>query len=165
MGQSIGDFGSLISSAFEITGGSTMASAGVLVTAGTGGLATPVSVPATAAGAAITSHGIGVAGTSIYNLTSPKPGSRGGPGAGKSFPQSVKDQARSESGNKCVFCGKSTTRESGPTQSNIDHSIPKSQGGNNTIQNAQNTCRTCNLQKGAQTSMQFIKNVFSKLLK
>lgn len=87
----------------------------------------------------------------------PKPGSVGGPGAGKRFPESVKDAERDQSGNKCVFCGEETTREPGPNQSNIDHAQPKSRGGNNTPDNAQNTCRTCNLDKGAKTTEEYLR--------
>lgn len=85
----------------------------------------------------------------------PKAGQAGGEGERKSFPQRVKAQARAESENRCVFCNKSTTSEQGPNRSEIDHAIPKSRGGNNTIDNAQNTCRTCNRQKGAQTTEEF----------
>ena len=86
-----------------------------------------------------------------------KAGSAGGDGAGKAFSQKVKNQARQESGDKCVFCGTKTTNKPGPTRSEIDHSIPKSRGGNNTLENAQNTCRTCNRSKGAKTSGEFVK--------
>ena len=85
-----------------------------------------------------------------------KIGSSGGPGAGKRFPDSIKDAARSESGNKCVFCGKETTRTPGPNQSNIDHAQAKARGGNNTIENAQNTCRTCNLDKGTKSTTVYL---------
>ena len=85
-----------------------------------------------------------------------KPGSSNPEGAGKPFNQATKDAARSESGNTCVFCGKSTTSEPGPDQSNIDHAIPKSRGGDNSLDNAQNTCRTCNLQKGTQTTEEYL---------
>ncbi len=84
----------------------------------------------------------------------PKPGSANPNNAGRPFSESTKDKAREESEN-CVFCGKKTTREPGPDQSNIDHSIPKSRGGDNTIDNAQNTCRTCNLDKGTQTTQEY----------
>jgi RHS repeat-associated protein len=86
----------------------------------------------------------------------PKAGSAGGEGAKKAFSNKVKDQARKESNDTCVFCGTKTTREPGPTRSEIDHSIPKSKGGNNTIENAQNTCRTCNRSKGAKTTDEFL---------
>jgi len=86
----------------------------------------------------------------------PKPGSVGGDGAKKPFSNKVKDQARTESNDTCVFCGTKTTREPGPTRSEIDHAIPKSRGGNNSLENAQNTCRTCNRQKGAKTTEEFL---------
>ena len=86
---------------------------------------------------------------------SPKVGEAGGPGAGKPFPNSVKDAARAESGNTCVFCGQTTQRTAGTAQSNIDHAIPKSRDGNNTLPNAQNTCRTCNLDKGTRTTREY----------
>ncbi len=93
--------------------------------------------------------------TVTVQRVAPKVGEAGGPGAGKAFPTSVKDAARAESSSTCVFCGQSTVRTPGPTQSNIDHAIPKSRGGNNTLPNAQNTCRTCNLDKGARTTQEF----------
>jgi 5-methylcytosine-specific restriction endonuclease McrA len=80
----------------------------------------------------------------------------GGPGAGRRFPESVRDAARAES-ETCVFCGVRTTRQPGPTQSNIDHAIPRSRGGSNTLGNAQNTCRTCNLDKGARTTEEYLE--------
>ncbi|MFC1352011.1 MAG: HNH endonuclease [gamma proteobacterium symbiont of Clathrolucina costata] len=64
---------------------------------------------------------------------------------------------REESRDTCVFCGKKTTREPGPNRSEIDHSIPKSRKGNNTIDNAQNTCRTCNRRKGSKTTTEFLR--------
>ena len=85
-----------------------------------------------------------------------KAGSAGGKGTGKGFSNKVKDQAREESNNTCVFCGTKTTRKPGPDRSEIDHSIPKSRDGNNSIENAQNTCRTCNRQKSAKTSQEFM---------
>lgn len=92
----------------------------------------------------------------VTKSVGPKVGSAGGDGAKKAFSTKVKDQARKESNDTCVFCKTKTTREPGPTRSEIDHSIPKSRGGNNTLENAQNTCRTCNRQKGAKTSDEFL---------
>jgi RHS repeat-associated protein len=105
----------------------------------------------TAAGGAIASR--------LYGLLSavssdPKPGVADGPGAGKDFSPSTKADART---GRCVFCGEKTTREPGPNQSNIDHAVPKSRGGNNTLDNAQETCRTCNLKKGKQTTDEFLR--------
>lgn len=91
------------------------------------------------------------------DVPTPKVGSEGGPGAGKQFSQKTKDAARAESNDTCVFCGTETNRTPGATQSNIDHAIPKSRGGNNTLDNAQNTCRTCNQQKGTKTTEEFEK--------
>lgn len=86
-----------------------------------------------------------------------KTGAAGGEGAGKAFSNKIKDQARAESNGSCVFCGTKTTLEPGPTRSEIDHAIPKSRGGNNTLENAQNTCRTCNREKSSKTTNEFRK--------
>jgi len=82
----------------------------------------------------------------------------GGPGAGKAFSEATKNAARAASGDKCVFCGIKTVRSPSPqpNRSNIDHAIPKSRGGNNTLENAQNACQTCNLKKGAKTTEEFL---------
>ena len=108
-----------------------------------------------------TAVGLGAAGVRIRTKTPKttlgkmKVGKEGGPGAGKTFSQKVKNQAKADANNKCVVCDTKTTSEPGPNQSNIDHAIPKSRGGNNTIDNAQNTCRTCNQQKKTRTSEEF----------
>ncbi len=98
--------------------------------------------------------GVGKAGLGAAAKILPKVGSAGGPGAGKAFSMATQDAARAASGNKCVFCGTNTVRSPTPTpnRSNIDHAIPKSRGGNNTSGNAQNTCQSCNLSKGAKTT-------------
>ena len=95
-------------------------------------------------------------GEKVAKKIGPKAGSAGGEGAKKAFSNKVKDQARKESSDTCVFCGNKTTREPGPNRSEIDHAIPKSRGGNNTIENAQNTCRTCNRSKGTKTTEEFL---------
>jgi hypothetical protein len=89
----------------------------------------------------------------------PKPGSAGGPGAGRDFSPRVQEAARAESGSRCVFCGRPTVRSRAPTpnRSNIDHSIPKSRAGNNTLPNAQNTCQSCNLTKGTKTTEEYLR--------
>ena len=87
-----------------------------------------------------------------------KNGSSDPNGAGKPFNKSVKDGARAESENKCVFCGKNTTREPGPDQSNIDHANAKSEGGDNSPENAQNTCRTCNQDKGTRSTDEYLQH-------
>jgi len=88
----------------------------------------------------------------------PKEGSAGGPGAGKRFSEPVKDKAEAEAGGKCVFCSRETTREAGPAQRNTDHAVPKSRGGNNTQENAQNTCRDCNQAKKAKTTEEHLRD-------
>ncbi|KAB7609820.1 hypothetical protein F9L33_15475 [Amylibacter sp. SFDW26] len=90
-------------------------------------------------------------------LGGPKAGSSSGKGAGKRFSTKIKDQARAESGNRCVFCKTKTTNQAGPNRSEIDHSIPKSRGGNNSLDNAQNTCRTCNRAKSNKTTGEFLR--------
>jgi RHS repeat-associated protein len=73
-----------------------------------------------------------------------KTGSAGGPTAGKTFPQSVKDAARAENPTlTCVFCGRPGTG----TQ--VEHAIPRSRGGDATLENAQLACPWCNASKGA----------------
>jgi 5-methylcytosine-specific restriction endonuclease McrA len=86
-----------------------------------------------------------------------KSGSSKPDGAGKPFDKATKDGARTESGDKCVFCGKNTNREPGPDQSNIDHADAKSRGGDNSSENAQNTCRTCNQDKGTKSTDEYLK--------
>jgi RHS repeat-associated protein len=98
----------------------------------------------------------GAKSISGVSMSRPKPGSAGGPGASKDFSERTKDAARAESPN-CVFCDTPTTREPGPTQSNIDHAISKKKGGNNSQENAQNTCRTCNLRKGTKSTEEFLE--------
>jgi RHS repeat-associated protein len=89
----------------------------------------------------------------------PKAGSAGGPGAGKRFSDKTRDAAEKEAKGKCVFCRDKTTRVAGEKQRNTDHSIPKSRDGNNSLGNAQNTCRKCNLDKGAQTTEEYMKKL------
>ncbi|HEY0143199.1 MAG TPA: RHS repeat-associated core domain-containing protein [Thermoanaerobaculia bacterium] len=89
----------------------------------------------------------------------PKTGSSGGPGAGKKFGEKTKESARAQSDNKCVFCGTDTTRTPGPNQSNIDHAVAKTRGGNNTLGNAQNTCRTCNLKKAVKDTLEYLRKI------
>jgi HNH endonuclease len=90
---------------------------------------------------------------------SPKPGAAGGAGAGKRFPESVGASAKTEASNTCVFCGQPTVRSKTPqpNRSNIDHAIPKSRNGTNTLENAQNTCQACNLEKSNRTTGEYLE--------
>jgi len=65
--------------------------------------------------------------------------------------------AEGQASGRCVFCNKETSRTPGPSQRNTDHAVPKSRGGNNTLENAQNTCRTCNLDKGTKTTDEYLR--------
>ena len=74
-----------------------------------------------------------------------KPGSAGGDTAFQKFPKSIKDAAKAENPTStCVFC----RREGTGTQ--VDHAIPRSRGGNATLDNAQLACPHCNASKGAR---------------
>ena len=122
-------------------------------------------------GAAATELALGVASAFAFGGARPQPvgpslspgmkifGSYGGPGAGKRFSPLTRGAAEAQAGGRCVFCGVRTTRKPGPTQRNTDHSHPKSQGGDNTLENAQNTCRRCNLSKGTMTTMQYLVKI------
>ena len=73
-----------------------------------------------------------------------KPGSAGGPTAGKPFPKSVRDEALEENPSTCVFCRMETETPQ------VDHSIARARGGNATLDNAQMACPHCNASKGAR---------------
>lgn len=90
-----------------------------------------------------------------------KPGSSGGPGAGKRFSEPTKDAAERAAWGKCEYCKKQTTRSRNPEPSrrNTDHVIPRSRDGNNTRDNAANTCQTCNNQKGTRTAQEFRRDL------
>jgi RHS repeat-associated protein len=85
-------------------------------------------------------------GVLVHNQCGPKikPGSSGGDTSGQRFPKSVRDEALAEDPSQtCVYCG----REGAGTQ--LDHAIPRSRGGDATIDNAQWACPHCNPSKGA----------------
>lgn len=111
-------------------------------------------------GAAVSAGASKLAGGLEVKVTpQPKIGSAGGPGAGKIFSEEVKALSRESAGNTCVFCSRPTNlRSSNPLRSETDHAIPKARGGNNTIENAQNTCRDCNRQKGSMTTTEYINS-------
>lgn len=74
-----------------------------------------------------------------------KEGASGGPTAGLPFPQKVKDAAYDQNpGVICVYCRMTATNPQ------VDHVIPRSRGGNATLENAQIACRHCNASKGAR---------------
>jgi len=74
-----------------------------------------------------------------------KSGAANGPTAGQRFPESVRRQAEAENPQRiCVYCRMIETA------TDVDHAIPRSRGGNATIENAQLTCPHCNRSKGAR---------------
>jgi len=89
-------------------------------------------------------------------MPEPKEGSSGGPGAGKRFSKSTQSAAKAETNGKCIFCGEKTDTGEPGKKGNTDHSDPKSKGGNNTLNNAQHTCQSCNLEKGAKTTKEYL---------
>jgi hypothetical protein len=74
-----------------------------------------------------------------------KPGAAGGETAGKAFPGSVRQAALEENPSTCVYCHMETDAPQ------VDHAIPRVQGGNATLENAQTTCGWCNASKGGRT--------------
>jgi RHS repeat-associated protein len=73
-----------------------------------------------------------------------KAGSSGGQTAGKVFPKSVKEQVLKENADTCVYCRMKTDSPQ------VDHAIPRSRGGDATVENGQTTCGHCNASKGAR---------------
>ncbi len=49
-----------------------------------------------------------------------------------------------------------------PNRRNTDHADPKSRGGNNTLPNAQNTCQTCNQNKGTMTTGEYLMHLLNR---
>jgi len=177
-GQAIGDAVAAVQGTVEFLGGIGGEVGGTaLDLTGVGAVAgVPINV---ASGVAIV-HGGTVAGTGLANLgnavfasstndtpvntlgggqigeaNGPKSGSSGGPGAGRKATPQERAQALQENNGKCVFCGKPANE--------ADHSIPKSQGGNNTTGpngNLQPACTNCNRGPGgkhADTSEEFLR--------
>ena len=126
------------------------------ISAGTGGNPLFISKNSNSTKLFITKAGIlsSQSNVQIFNISSTlgtltpfqnfKAGSAGGETAGKVFPQAVKDAAKAENPTStCVYCRRSRTG----TQ--VDHAIPRAQGGNATPENAQLACPHCNASKGA----------------
>ena len=151
-------------------GGYVTASSGAGLTIVSAGAAAEVSLPMAAAGVSVmvlaTGNAIRIATTPMQRNSTPsrssnerpKPveGSSGGPGAGKRPSEATKAEIRTRDNNRCVYCGRKTTRSAGPRQSNIDHSTPRSRNGNISKKNLQNTCRSCNQKKGPKTNREFL---------
>jgi YD repeat-containing protein len=84
-------------------------------------------------------------------------GSQGGPGAGRPFSASDRSAVRAPD-QRCAACGQMSP------QMQADHTIPRSRGGNNTPDNRDPLCPTCNQSKGANTPPEWLKRLFGPLL-
>ena len=73
-----------------------------------------------------------------------KPGASGGPRAGKPIPEADRDETL-KPGSECVYCGTPADKQSA---GQADHSIPKSRGGDGSLENSQPACNWCNPSKG-----------------
>lgn len=64
------------------------------------------------------------------------------------IPKTIRVDVLRRDNYRCVFCGVSAKK----TELQIDHIIPFSQGGSNTIDNLQTLCSDCNLGKSNRFS-------------
>jgi RHS repeat-associated protein len=121
------------------------------------------STPATVAAITETTLGLAALGVAMSEAEQPLPvkGETGGPGKGKRQTKATGDEVRKRDQNKCVFCltDTNTDKKSNPDKSEIDHSEPKSRDGNNTPNNLQNTCRTCNRDKGPLSTKEYLQKL------
>ena len=86
-----------------------------------------------------------------------KPGFPGGPGAGKKYvSKAVREAEVIASGRDCRICEVETEPGAGPQQGQLDHAWPRSRQGGTSIDNIQLLCRTCNLQKRAMTTSEYL---------
>jgi len=58
---------------------------------------------------------------------------------------------RQDARHVCFYCGKTFP----PEETSVDHKIPLSLGGNDTLENLVCSCVPCNSQKGAMTDTEF----------
>jgi hypothetical protein len=64
-------------------------------------------------------------------------------------------QVWDQTGGKCWYCRKQTN----PFRDfHVDHAIPQSRGGSDEIENLRPSCQSCNLEKGAQTSCEYLRS-------
>jgi hypothetical protein len=64
--------------------------------------------------------------------------------AGKKSSERVRNAALQENPDTCAYCRMTTDAPQ------VDHAIPRSRGGEATLENAQATCQLCNSSKGAR---------------
>lgn len=60
----------------------------------------------------------------------------------------------------CAYCGKNIL-----TDNHLDHKVPTSRGGENTLSNVHLTCPTCNIQKGQMTHDEYVNFLLPDFLK
>jgi hypothetical protein len=67
-------------------------------------------------------------------------------GKTRDIPLSIRIKVLSRDNFRCVFCGRSPATEAG-IRLHIDHVLPFSKGGTNTLENLQTLCEECNIGK------------------
>lgn len=146
MGQAVGDFASTIIGAGEsFLGGAVQGGGVVACSSGVGCL---VGGPAVVGGAVMEVHGAAMATSGFVHLAKAassglKPGSTGGPGAGKKTTPEQRKQTLQENNGKCVVPGCNQPAE------HADHAIPRSREGDTTKENLQGMCAHHNCPKGS----------------
>ncbi len=74
----------------------------------------------------------------------------------RTIPLSVRVKVLSKDNFRCIFCGKSPATDIG-TKLHIDHIVPFSSGGTNTLENLQTLCEECNLGKSNRVVINMVK--------
>ncbi|MGO9340028.1 MAG: RHS repeat-associated core domain-containing protein [Terracidiphilus sp.] len=118
---------------------------------GVGAVVPGAGVAVAVAGTALDVHAAATGATAVSNIVAMamKPGSAGGPGAGKKTTPAQREKIRKENGGKCAVDGCNNQAE------HVDHAIPRSQNGDTTDANLQGMCAHHNCQKGAKTSAEY----------
>lgn len=148
LGQAFGDFGAAVQGGYETLlgiGGDVVG--GGLDATGVGALAgVPINVASTAA----VLHGTATGTEGATHLAMAlKPGSKGGPGAGKKTTPAQREKILKENGGKCVVDGCNNAAE------HVDHAVARSKNGDTTDANLQGMCAHHNCQKGAKSSAEY----------
>lgn len=62
----------------------------------------------------------------------------------------------------CTYCGHSFSENGGPFRRTLDHIVPYSRGGSNTLDNVVFACRRCNSQKGIKLPEEWIRRWYER---